>query len=478
MQQCPKSLWLQVYRPELRSSSDKREHIFESGNQVGFLAQQLFPAGTDVSELTKMNLNKAIEVTSKLISKNAAVIYEATFQYNGVLVMVDILVKTAQGYSIYEVKSGTSVKDANKTDAAVQYHVLSKCAIPIDKVFVTTLNREYVRKGALNPLDLFIHHDVTDDVIGLQSQVVHLIEDAKSTLTQTEQPTIEIGQHCNKPYECEFKDYCWADHRAADSILTLRYGGDAMWEWFYQGIHRLGQIPENAALSHKQRIQRRAALGNELHVDASALSEFLSHLKYPLSHLDFETIGPALPIFDHTRPYEPIPFQYSIHREHTDGDLEHFEYLHPADGGDPREALALSMLEVLGTEGSILVYHQVFEEGRIRDLAAHLPHLSTDLLALIPRIIDLEKPFSDFHIYHPNMQGKSSIKYVLPALYPNMRYDQLVIQDGDMASQTYLRMLKNESDNTEGNRKALLEYCKLDTEAMVKTLTFLRAQCA
>jgi predicted RecB family nuclease len=228
MQQCPKSLWLQVYRPELRSSSDKREHIFESGNQVGFLAQQLFPAGTDVSELTKMNLNKAIEVTSKLISKNAAVIYEATFQYNGVLVMVDILVKTAQGYSIYEVKSGTSVKDVNKTDAAVQYHVLSKCAIPIDKVFVTTLNREYVRKGALNPLDLFIHHDVTDDVIGLQSQVVHLIEDAKSTLTQTEQPTIEIGQHCNKPYECEFKDYCWADHRAADSILTLRYGGDAM----------------------------------------------------------------------------------------------------------------------------------------------------------------------------------------------------------------------------------------------------------
>lgn len=470
LNQCPKSLWMHTHQPELRSVSPQQQMVFDTGNEVGALAQQLFPHGINIQEKCGRDLYAAQETTRQLIDQGAEIIYEATFKAENVLVMVDILVKNGHAYDVYEVKSSTKPKPVNEQDAAIQFWVLQQCGIPINKVYITTLNAQYLRRGDIHVHELFLHHDISAMVLELQSFVPLWVLKGHAILKSDSCPDLPIGPQCNQPYECDFKAHCWAAHEKRDSVLKLHRGGSVMWSLFNSGFTRLQDIPPGIELGERQRLQVEAAKHQKLHADRTALRAFLASLRAPLHHLDFETINPAIPFFDHSKPYQQIPFQFSIHRESETGNLEHFEYLHPADGSDPRETLARHMLEVLGEKGSVLVYHQSFEENRIRELAAHLPHLEARLLSIIDRMLDLEIPFREGALYHPDMEGRSSIKYVLPALVPELSYEQLPINNGGEASAAYLQRLKGKLEQDAIPDRFLLDYCKMDTLAMVKVL--------
>ena len=227
-----------------------------------------------------------------------------------------------------------------------------------------------------------------------------------------------------------------------------------------------------AELNELQRRVRDCVVDNRVHFDPT-LAESLGELEYPIHFLDFETFNPALPLYVGTRPYQVVPFQWSDHVMDSNGNLRHEEFLHEGFD-DPREPFAKSLLKTLGTSGSIVVYSS-FEETRIREHADALPHLSGDLLALLDgRIIDL-LPLVRKYCYHPEFHGSFSLKAVLPALVPDLGYDDLEISDGAQASVAYAEMMQpgTSVERRESLRDSLLAYCKRDTEAMVRLYTTL-----
>ena len=163
---------------------------------------------------------------------------------------------------------------------------------------------------------------------------------------------------------------------------------------------------------------------------------------------------------------QKIPFQYSFHIQHEDNRIKHYEYL--ADGNeDPRKALLNTLKEIIGDKGDIIVYHQTFEIGRLKELAKDFPEHKEWILNALDRIKDLEMPFKRLYYYNPLQEGRSSIKKVLPAV-TGKSYSELEINNGGDASMLYFYShIKNELPNKEEIRKNLLKYCGLDTEGMV-----------
>ncbi|MBR9859988.1 DUF2779 domain-containing protein [bacterium] len=475
--QCHKSLWLYKHRYDLREVSDQQQAIFDSGTNVGLMAQQLFPNGADAQQDEPYPNFQVIKNTQAYLKMAAKVIYEATFVYNDVLVAIDILVRREDGWHGYEVKSTNSVKDPHITDAAIQYHVIKGSGIDLKDISIITFDGEYVRQGELDVHQLFKSTDVTEEVLAKQEELPLIIEELKQVQEQVSEPDIEIGPQCSDPYECDFCAYCWKEVPEY-SVFNLTQARGKQWELYERGIELIEDIPFDINLSDAQQIQRDAELTSKPYINQDGITNFLQTLTYPIYHFDFETIMPAVPMFDNSRTYQQIPFQYSVHiQQQPNGDCEHCEYLAPSGGGDPREELIQAMLKDLGTEGTILAYHSSFEVSRINELARDFPQYREPLDALVPRVEDLEIPFRRKYYYTKEMQGRSSIKKVLPALIPELSYSNLEIQEGGTASSTFLTMVQGTFEgDIEGTRRALLEYCKMDTRAMVEILNDLNSK--
>jgi len=289
-------------------------------------------------------------------------------------------------------------------------------------------------------------------------------------------PEVAIGNHCNDPYECPLTE-CW-DGLPEHNIFTLYWGGKKSGDLYGSGVVTINEIPDNFKLNGKQQIQRLCVANNEPHTDTDAIRQFLSSLQYPLYYLDFETIGPAVPMFDGTGPYQDTPFQFSLHVIRDEGqDPEHHSFL--AGGtGDPRPAFLEALSKVLGNTGSIIVYHQGFEEGILRNLARAFPGYEGWINEVCERMVDLLAPFSSFHYYHPLQKGSASLKRVLPAI-TGCGYEDLDITEGQAASIAYQAVTYgNVSEEVRGKVRADLEkYCGRDTEGMIWIVDRLRALC-
>ncbi|MBF8260408.1 MAG: DUF2779 protein [Actinobacteria bacterium] len=270
------------------------------------------------------------------IDRGAKVIYEAAFSFNDIFVKADIIVRERGYWNLYEVKSTTSVKENHRDDAAVQYYVLSGCGFPVHKAFLVHIDNSYVRKGEIVPQALFSIEDITGGVREKQASIPDTLSDMRAML-RGKAPDIDIGPHCDDPYECDFKDHCWK-HVPEQSIFALRGRGIDKWELYRKGILHLVDVPLGP-LNAAQRMQVEYFLGRKEHADSEKIREFLGRLRYPLCFLDFETFSSAIPRYDGTRPYQQIPFQYSLHRLDAAGEqAKHFEYL-AGPGEDPRKEM-------------------------------------------------------------------------------------------------------------------------------------------
>ena len=471
--QCQKALWLAKHPPAFEfPPRPELEARFRAGTEVGQLAQQLFPGGVEVP-YEGLTVPAQLARTRQLIDSGAPVIYEASFSFSAIFVKVDILVRDGRGknspWQIHEVKMSTSVKDVNLDDVAVQHYVLSGCGLTISRSFLVHIDTSYVRQGAIEVGKLFHGEEVTAKVASRLQSMPEIVSEFRQTMREQREPAIDIGPHCTDPYECDYIPYCW-QHIPENSIFDLRGNGVKKWGLYEQGIIRFEDIPLEM-LNKNQRQQVEATLNRQDVVDADAVKAFLDTLWYPLCHLDFETFNSPIPLYDGTRPYQQVPFQYSIHRQdEKNGEAQHYEFLAQPNVYPCRDLIE-QLLTDIPRDACILTYNQAFEKGVLRELVARFPDLADEINARIDNVRDLMVPFRQRAVYRWPMNGSFSIKEVLPAMVPELSYAGMEIADGMAAMQAYHEMCAMEpGEELEKLRVALLKYCEMDTWAMVRIL--------
>ena len=468
--QCLKRLYWQVHEPESAAQPDAAaQAIMQQGHEVGTLARRLFPEGVEVCE---RSLDQAIRATRELVAnRDVAAIFEGVFEHDGVLVGVDVLHRRADGrWRLIEVKSSGSKREEHIDDVAIQYRVLSRCGLDVGSCCLAHVNRNYVFQGGnVDPWRFFRIRNVTRQVARLQPKLTFQLRAAFIVLSMPAAPNVKPGSHCTAPVLCEFYDRC-NTRRPDDHIGFIpRIHASAMEELGEMGIESIRDVPDDFELTE---IQRRACTSVQTGEPwfSDGLGEVLSGLKYPLYFMDFETVNRAIPSFSAMRPYDQLPFQWSVHVQRQPGaEPEHHEFL-ATDANDPRREFITSLCAVLGETGNILVYSS-FESQRLSELASCFPEFADRIGAIQARLFDL-LPVVREHAYHPAFAGSYSIKSVLPALVPEMSYEGMEVPNGQAAGLAWETLVGGSLDSVERDkvRKALLDYCGQDTLASFKVL--------
>ncbi len=473
--QCSKLLWFRYNaKDQIPAPDEATQAVFDQGNEVGALAHQLFPGGIEI-DTAPGDFDGAIRRTNEAL-KLRRPIYEATFAHGGGYARVDILVPVAgHAWDLVEVKSTTSLKeDVHLPDIAFQAYVLTGAGIKLRKCFLAHINGEFVRRGEINPQKFFTLEDVTKPVSAMTRDIEEQIEAMQRVIRAKAHPEIQIGPHCSNPYSCPLQNRCWSFLPEA-SVFTLYRGGAKGFALLQQGIQKLADIPADVTLSDNQSIQRAALLAGQPHIDRPALAAFLGQIEHPVSYLDFETIGTAIPLFDGVRPYQQIPFQYSLHiRRRANAKPEHRSFL--AEGtADPRPEFMRQLRADLPDTGSVVAYNASFEISRLKECCELLPKFKPWLRKVTPRVVDLLLPFRGFRYHHPDQKGSNSMKAVLPAL-TGQGYEKLAIQEGGAASREFLRVTFGDVTAAERRRvrRDLEEYCARDTLGMVQIVDRLK----
>ncbi|ULA62561.1 MAG: hypothetical protein LZF86_40065 [Nitrospira sp.] len=467
--QCHKRLYLEIHQPYLATPPDAgTQAILDMGTDVGELARRRFPGGRLVTAGYRQT-EAALAQTAELMADEAVpAIFEAAIMTDGILVRADIVERVSAtegmpaGWRLIEVKSSTKVKDVHLDDLALQRYVLVSAGLSIVSCHLMRINTAYTYAGGEVDLSaLFAIEDLSSVVMERQTMAPDRIAAMKAMLLLPVSPAIEPDRHCFTPYECPFWAHC-TSQKPERWIFYLPGAKQVVSQLAEQGVVTIDEIPEGTKLSAVQR-----KVKENVEWISEKLEVALKTVRFPVHHLDFETVMLAVPRFAGTRPYQALPVQWSNHIESDQGELLHHEFLH-TEGTDPRRPLAEALLESLGSKGSICVYSP-YEKSVIEQLAEFLPELRTALRALVKRIWDLH-PVVKEHYYHPEFGGSYSLKEVLPALVPSLRYDDLDIREGGQAASEYYKMVFVETDWIERARiqAELLAYCKRDTLAMVE----------
>lgn len=470
--QCPKRLWLQTHRPELAQDDNQNQQAFAAGNELGEAARRLYPEGQLIEHV--FDIPKALAATKAALAEQPRTpLFEAAFQYEGVAVRVDLLFGEEEGMRLVEVKSTTSVKPLHITDSAIQAWVMESAGYQVKRVELAHVNNSFVYQGDGDYMGLLTHADITEAVSEIKPKVSGWASSFK-TLLAGDMPNIASGEQCHKPYDCPFDGFCNKD--APEYPLTLlSYSRKFLGPLSAEGITDIRNVPEAMLTTDKQRRIWAATVTGKPILD-TAIADELARLPYPRYYLDFETVGYVVPIWKGTRPYQSLPYQWSCHLETAPGTLTHMEYLDVEGTQSPMRQFAESLVESMGADGPIFVYSS-YEAGIIKELIGAYPDLAPSLGKVIDRLVDL-LPLAQKYYYHPAMKGSWSIKAVLPTIAEgdsDLDYKQLdEIQNGMLAQAAYLEIIHPDTtkERRENLTRKLLNYCKLDTLAMVKLVKY------
>jgi predicted transcriptional regulator len=439
--------------------SAETQNLFDQGHVVGEFAKKLFPGGIEVSQET---FKENLRFSKELLSKRKP-LFEVGFLTDKIFARADVLEPAGKGeWDIVEVKSSTSVKEEHVHDVAFQRFCYESAGLKIRKCFLMHINSEYVRHGEIDPKKLFVKEDITE----LVDETTEGLQDRISILLKIISSKTPPG-HCSHPATCPMPDECWG-FLPKNSVFSLYYGGKKCLELYNSGILAIKDLPSYVKLTACQQIQLKCEITKKIHVNKDEIKKFLSGKKYPLYFLDFETYSLPIPLFDGVRPYQRIPFQFSLHLQKNETSKpEHHCFL--AEGsGDPREKLMKELKKAIGDKGSIISFNATFEKGVLKELAEKFPEHKKWVESILPRFIDLLVPFRNFHYYHPDQGGCASIKKVLPAM-TGRSYEDMEIGAGGDASALFLAITlgKMTKEQIKKTRDDLEKYCSLDTEAMV-----------
>src|SRR6185295_15194240 len=476
--QCAKRLYLQLNAPQLAEAPDAAlEFRFAQGHEVGLLAQRAFPGGVAL-EAGRDRLEDALAQTERLVRDPAVpAIFEATFRHDDVLVRVDVLARGTGGrWRLIEVKSTSGVREHHLPDVASQRHVLAGSGLSVESVAVMHVSRDYVYPGGPHdPARLFAIVDVTPQVDALTLDLPRLLAELRASLAAAAPPEIAAGPQCTRPYFCEFYDQCNVPLPLDDIANLPGLYGKRLDALRARGITRIGELPDDVALSPRQERARQSVAAERMLV-AAPLADELAGLAYPRYFMDFETLGPAIPRYPGMRPYDGIPFQWSVHVVYAPGTApEHRQFL--ADGdADPRRRFLETLAPAVGETGPIVVYNAGFEGQYLDALGLAFPDLAAAAARIRARLWDL-LPVVRQSVYHPDFRGSFSLKRVLPALIPALAYDDLDITEGSAAGPIWDQLVRGHPEPAQAKllERALREYCRRDTLGMVELVRTLAA---
>lgn len=480
--QCPKLAWLNQHRPEERVTDGNADAHMEAGREVGKLARSLFGPFVDVTSYVNQQLNlfTMLEKTKSEMEKGTPVICEAAFSFEGCYCAVDILKKTEDGWAIYEVKSSTATGDTEKVepvyaaDIAYQKYVLEHCGVSVTGTYLVNINSNYVREGELDLQALFCIRNISELVESELEKVEQKLQEAQKVLSNQEEPTCVLEEGCHSPYLCSYWNYC-TKHVPKESVFDLyRLPFKKKMEYYHQGLITYQDINKGGVIKNPK-LQRQINFALEekgTYVERENIRAFLDQLTYPLYFLDFETMQPVIPLFDGTKPYQQIPFQYSLHYiEAKGGSLQHKEFL-AESGENPLRDIAEALCRDIPMDVCVTAYNKAFECTRLKELARMFPDLEEHLLNIEAHIVDLLVPFQSGYYYNRAMGGSFSIKSVLPAIFPNdpeLDYHSLEgVHNGSEAMTIFPKIKDMSKTKRKKARENLLKYCELDTYAMVK----------
>lgn len=480
--QCPKRLWLEVHRPEVREDSASTQATFAIGTQVGTVARALYdPKGTGSTiEVSEIGVAQAITRTRELIPKRKP-IFEAGFSIgsssHGALAFADVMLPMRDGvsWSMVEVKSSTEVKDYYKDDVAIQFHIATGAGVQVSKLQLACVDSKWTYEGGGNYAGLLKEQDVTGFVREQQGAVKKWLRDAQQIVGSDAAPSMEMGSHCNSPFACGFARHCRSEEEKRFGVVEFPL------DWLpgrrknvlkdfieAEAPRSMNDVPDEFLSASQLRVKAQT-LSRKRYFDAAGAARTLAEYALPAMFLDFETIALAVPVWPGTRPYEKLPFQFSLHTLRANGVLTHSGFL-DLTGNDPSEPIAKALVRSCGTTEPIFAYHKSFEASCLETLALRLPTYARRLRAIAARLVDLE-PVATRYYYHPDQQGSWSIKKVLPTIARELRYDLLEgVQDGGAAQVAYGEAVDPATNEMrrEEIRNQLWRYCRLDTFAMVK----------
>ena len=466
---CLRLLWMEVHEPEkIPTPAPADQFRFDQGTFVGELAIKLYKNGIDLANIDfKENLTRTQESLQE-----RKPIFEAGFKVDNLFSRIDILNPVGEdAWDIIEVKSSTKAKPEHIDDVSFQKYCCELAGLKIRNCYVMHIDNTFIKAGNIDLREFFSLEDVTNQVnvheipgrVALMMDVIN-----SKTPPDFDISTIEKSKHGSFLID-EFMSSL-----PPGNIFELYNGRKKkLIPLFKEGVKLFSDLPDDFKLTTKQKIQVSCFKSGKPYVDKEGIKQFLSTLKKPLYFLDFETYSPAIPLYDGYKPYQHIPFQFSLHVD--DGKIAHHEYLSNEEG-NPIPRFAAELKKVLGTSGSVIVYNKSFENDRLKEIADLLPEYTDWVDSVLARVVDLRDIFSEFLYYDSKQQGFTSIKKVLPTV-TGTDYSDMDIADGTTASVEFMKVMglyKEKPQDIEKVRKALLEYCKLDTWAEVLILRGLK----
>ncbi|WP_394808130.1 DUF2779 domain-containing protein [Nitrosomonas sp.] len=470
-----------MHRPEVKEDSAQTQMSYDIGHAVGEIAQQIY--GEDgkaiLIEADRQNFNNAFTKTQESLPKRTP-IFEAGFKIEGALAFADVLLPLDGPHSnqwrMVEIKSSTSVKDYYHDDIAIQSFIAKQAGLELQSIALAHVDNTWVYQGDGNYQGLLKEVDLTQGASSRGEEVKNWINEAQVIADETNEPCIRTGKHCHEPFECGFLAYCQSQEPQAEypanwlPRIQAKALKQAISEMEVADLRKI----DDSLLNEKQLRVKQHSISGMTYFNAVAARAELARYPLPAVFLDFETINMAVPIWKGTRPYQQIPFQLSAHLIDGSGQLEQ-KYFLDISGRDPSEGFITSLIDVSGKEGPIFVYSG-FENTQIKALAERFPHHAADLNAICGRLVDLLK-IAQEHYYHPSQQGSWSIKKILPTIAPELNYDDLDgVQDGGSAQAAFMEGIHPDTavDQKTVIEKQLLDYCAMDTLAMVRLWQFFK----
>lgn len=467
-EQCQKAFFFYKRHPYLRDKvSVDKQLTFNRGHQVGDLAQTLFPGGTDVSKQTK-NSSEALALTKILVENKTSVIYEATFTFNGALIMLDILCLENEKYTAYEVKSSFKISEIYLKDACLQYYVLKNALPNLEDLFLVTLNQDYIFENEINPKQLFKKRSVKAESEKNLPYFESQLFNAQLTLEQNKIPNIAIGAQCFKPYTCDYFGNCWKETVADNSIFHLPLlNKEKLFEWYNSGIRTIDQIGEEhdaKAIIYKI---KEAYFENKPIIDKERIVAFLEKIQLPMAAMDMEMWGPAIPKINGTKPFEQLPYLVCFFDGTTHSNI-FIDYTK-----DERKLFAEELINSTKKFNSILVYDGTMEKMVINNLAKLFPELKPELEELKNKFIDVFDIFLDFSYYHPAFKTNFSLKTASSVLLEDINYSKIT---SGLEAMAYYDQFRLETNPVEKDilKEELINYCKTDTLATYRLTEFLQ----
>jgi hypothetical protein len=484
---CPDYFWFHKKKPEIldiKELDDFSKELIKSGQEVEAWARKTFPSGV----LVESREEQAVKDTKRLLDENKKIIFQATFETDDLYVMVDILEwdENNQYWIINEAKGSTCDKEGeskNKKlhlyDAGFQYIVLNLAGYKVGKVNLLELNKEYAKKGEINPVQLIAKTDITEKVHELEAEINEHIQKMRILMEQKNEPMPCDCIYKSRANHCPAFHYLYPDmpEYSVHDIALIGNSPKKLEELVEDGYLSIYDVPKDFELSKNQRSHVDVTQTGITTNKSLEIKKLLDELKYPLYYLDYETYPTAVPIYEACKPYMQIPFQYSLHiQREPGGEYEHLEFLAEDGSKNPMKALAESLKEAIGNEGSIIVWNKKFEKKCNENIAEVFPEYAESMENFNERLFDLMDIFQKNLYVDKDFRGKYSIKKVLPVLDPELSYKELNISDGSMAMNSWKKLVFETENEVEKEqiKKDMLEYCKLDTWAMVRIFEFLR----